>query len=281
VEGGTETVNARALTTRVRLHGQAAGVCVRTRVSSRSSTHTHTHTHTLCVHALHAFPPPHSPTLLTANTHRTTPHAHARNRSLLAQTYTNWEWVIWDDSPPGHDETWAVLGALRDADPRVVVMRTDRNDGFIGSVKVCCVLVHVCVCVCRHCVPQQAHGAALQCSTPRFSCSSGDHHRAPHHTCPHGLTANTPKQPAARAAAYRAQPKPSHPGQLHQELGPRTRTTTRCDTAHAHNATHTHTHTHGRRTLSRACRGATHRHNHMFHTTAVARVPCGLWPAAD
>lgn len=77
--------------------------------------------------------------------------------SLLAQSYQNWEWVIYDDSPPEHTETWEALSALRDKDPRIVPIRTDRNDAFIGSVKVCvgskcvrgstsvCVWVFVCV----------------------------------------------------------------------------------------------------------------------------------------
>jgi glycosyltransferase involved in cell wall biosynthesis len=55
--------------------------------------------------------------------------------SLLAQTYTNWEWVIYDDSPEGHDETWRHLQALAAADDRVTIMRGDRNDGLIGSSK--------------------------------------------------------------------------------------------------------------------------------------------------
>jgi hypothetical protein len=58
-------------------------------------------------------------------------------KSLLAQTYQNWEWVIYDDSPPEHTETWAALSALRDRDPRVRIYKSDRNDAFIGSVKVC------------------------------------------------------------------------------------------------------------------------------------------------
>lgn len=55
--------------------------------------------------------------------------------SLVAQAYTNWEWVIYDDSPPDHGDTWRRLTALAAADDRVKVMRGDRNDGFIGSSK--------------------------------------------------------------------------------------------------------------------------------------------------
>ncbi len=56
--------------------------------------------------------------------------------SLLKQTYQNWEWVIYDDSPVEHTETWAELSALRDRDVRVRVYKSDRNDAYIGSVKV-------------------------------------------------------------------------------------------------------------------------------------------------
>lgn len=60
---------------------------------------------------------------------------HIPYQSLLQQTYQNWEWVIFDDSPPGHEETWRQLSALRDTDPRIFIFRTDRNDGYIGGVK--------------------------------------------------------------------------------------------------------------------------------------------------
>lgn len=56
--------------------------------------------------------------------------------SLLQQTYQNWEWILYDDSPPEHTETWRQLSALRDRDYRIVPIKTDRNDAFIGSVKV-------------------------------------------------------------------------------------------------------------------------------------------------
>ena len=54
-------------------------------------------------------------------------------QSLLAQTYTNWEWVIYDDSPD--DETWQRLCAIRARDARVHIFRSDRTCGRIGEVK--------------------------------------------------------------------------------------------------------------------------------------------------
>ncbi len=54
-------------------------------------------------------------------------------QSLLAQTYTNWEWVVYDDSPD--DETFDALSALAAAEPRMRVFRSDRNCGVIGEVK--------------------------------------------------------------------------------------------------------------------------------------------------
>jgi hypothetical protein len=61
---------------------------------------------------------------------------HIPYESLIQQTYQNWEWVIYDDSPTEHTETWRELSALRDKDIRVRIYKTDRNDAFIGSVKV-------------------------------------------------------------------------------------------------------------------------------------------------
>ena len=55
--------------------------------------------------------------------------------SLKNQTYQNWEWIIYDDSPIDHTETWELLKQLRDQDHRIVLLKSDRNDGFIGSVK--------------------------------------------------------------------------------------------------------------------------------------------------
>ena len=66
--------------------------------------------------------------------------------SLLAQTYTNWEWVVYDDSPD--DETWQRLCALRARDARVHIFRSDRNCGRIGEVKRrCCGLARGSVLV--------------------------------------------------------------------------------------------------------------------------------------
>jgi hypothetical protein len=48
---------------------------------------------------------------------------HVPYESLRAQTYSNWEWIIWDDSPADHNTTWAELSALRDADPRIQIFR--------------------------------------------------------------------------------------------------------------------------------------------------------------
>lgn len=53
--------------------------------------------------------------------------------SLQRQTYNNWEWVVYDDSPD--DETFAALSALADSEPRLRVFRGDRNCGVIGEVK--------------------------------------------------------------------------------------------------------------------------------------------------
>lgn len=56
-------------------------------------------------------------------------------KALKAQTYSNWEWVIWDDSPESdHGATFAAVLKLADLDPRVRVYRT-KHDGHIGTLK--------------------------------------------------------------------------------------------------------------------------------------------------
>jgi O-antigen biosynthesis protein len=54
-------------------------------------------------------------------------------RSLLAQTYSNWEWVVYDDSPD--DVTFEHLRTIARDEQRVRVFRGDRNCGVIGEVK--------------------------------------------------------------------------------------------------------------------------------------------------
>lgn len=54
-------------------------------------------------------------------------------RSLCAQSYGNWEWVVYDDSPD--DETFALLTEIRRGDPRVNLFRSDQPCGVIGEVK--------------------------------------------------------------------------------------------------------------------------------------------------
>lgn len=56
-------------------------------------------------------------------------------RSLQRQAYTNWEWVIWDDSPESdHGSTMASLLKFADQDPRIRVYKT-KHDGHIGTLK--------------------------------------------------------------------------------------------------------------------------------------------------
>jgi len=55
-------------------------------------------------------------------------------RSLLRQSYPNWEWVICDDSPDD-GATFARLGELAAQDARISVHRADRPSGIIGAVK--------------------------------------------------------------------------------------------------------------------------------------------------
>lgn len=54
-------------------------------------------------------------------------------RSLLNQTYTNWEWIIVDDS--GDNDTTYYKDLLPLKDPRVRRYRQDFHTGYIGSTK--------------------------------------------------------------------------------------------------------------------------------------------------
>ena len=55
--------------------------------------------------------------------------------SLIAQTYPNWEWVVYDDSPYDHHDTWKRLNWLAANEPRVQIFRGNGNNGRLGEVK--------------------------------------------------------------------------------------------------------------------------------------------------
>ena len=55
-------------------------------------------------------------------------------RSVLAQSYINWEWVVWDDSDDD-GRTYAMLERYAARDHRIRVIRPDRHSGVIGDVK--------------------------------------------------------------------------------------------------------------------------------------------------
>jgi glycosyltransferase involved in cell wall biosynthesis len=65
--------------------------------------------------------------------YRTGERLHRAHRSLVEQTYDNWEWVLYDDSPDL--ETFRLATQLANSDPRIRVFRSDRNCGVIGEVK--------------------------------------------------------------------------------------------------------------------------------------------------
>lgn len=55
-------------------------------------------------------------------------------KSLLEQNYSNWEWVIYDDSPDD-GKTFNEMCELAKADPRIKVFRSEKPCGIIGEVK--------------------------------------------------------------------------------------------------------------------------------------------------
>lgn len=54
--------------------------------------------------------------------------------SLKKQIYSNWEWVLLDDSPDDN-ETFNMLSALADSDPRIRLFKEHRHTGVIGHLK--------------------------------------------------------------------------------------------------------------------------------------------------
>lgn len=56
-------------------------------------------------------------------------------KSLKWQTYDNWEWIIWDDSPTEEEDTYQMALKCAEEDPRIRVFRAPRHSGFIGEMK--------------------------------------------------------------------------------------------------------------------------------------------------
>jgi glycosyltransferase involved in cell wall biosynthesis len=57
-------------------------------------------------------------------------------KSLMEQTYTNWEWIIIDDSIT--DDTWNTLQNYSENDYRIKLYKRPKNDGSIGKNKQFC-----------------------------------------------------------------------------------------------------------------------------------------------
>ena len=56
--------------------------------------------------------------------------------SLRAQTWRNWEWIIYDDSDlKDKGNTWETLKKLKDLDQRVKIIKGKRHSGLIGFTK--------------------------------------------------------------------------------------------------------------------------------------------------
>lgn len=73
---------------------------------------------------------------VVTTTYCTPPQVLARTwASLRRQTFTDWEWVVLDDSPDGDNETWRQLyGFAADDRYRITLLR-GVHDGRIGTVK--------------------------------------------------------------------------------------------------------------------------------------------------
>jgi glycosyltransferase involved in cell wall biosynthesis len=55
--------------------------------------------------------------------------------SLLNQTYYNWEWIVYDDSPTDYKESYNYIKNLAENDTKIKLYTEDINIGIIGEVK--------------------------------------------------------------------------------------------------------------------------------------------------
>jgi len=55
--------------------------------------------------------------------------------SLAEQTYSNWEWIVFDDSPTEHTESYNYVDELSKKDKRIHLYKKNKNSGIIGEVK--------------------------------------------------------------------------------------------------------------------------------------------------
>ena len=68
--------------------------------------------------------------------YKTGDRIHRAYNSLKAQTYANWEWIVVDDSPAEHTETWNILQELAQQDYRVKPFKVQPlTGGNIGEAK--------------------------------------------------------------------------------------------------------------------------------------------------
>ena len=83
----------------------------------------------------HAIKFHHNPELVTifTSSYKSKEFIQRPFRTLLNQTYQNWEWIIFDDTDG--DENFQNLVQLKNADPRIRVYRADKNSGVIGNMK--------------------------------------------------------------------------------------------------------------------------------------------------
>ena len=78
--------------------------------------------------------PEHPLVSIITPTYRTGERFLRAYRSVLSQTYTNWEWVLWDDSDDD-GATHAMLAESAEREHRLRVIQPERHSGVIGEVK--------------------------------------------------------------------------------------------------------------------------------------------------
>lgn len=55
--------------------------------------------------------------------------------SLVNQTYSNWEWIVFDDSPTDYKDSYNYVSDLSKSDDRIKLYSDNKNCGIIGEVK--------------------------------------------------------------------------------------------------------------------------------------------------
>lgn len=86
------------------------------------------------IHSIYHKDPNHPLISVVSTTYRSGDKIFRPYKSLIESSYNNWEWIVYDDSDDS-DTTWNTLLGLYETDYRITLIKSNKNDGIIGSVK--------------------------------------------------------------------------------------------------------------------------------------------------